>query len=239
MFFHSIHKKVLDVLGVRSVHCVIGGSMGGMAALEWSLQCSKDYIRSLVLIATTAQQSAWGAAWAENQRCTIRCDPKFRDGRYDLNDPPTSGLAAARMAALLTYRTHKSFEERFGKRNMIEAAPSSRSYLHYQGEKFNARFDANCYMHILDKIDAHDITRGRCSSNLSNDEAVKHVLGQILQPTLVVGIPTDGLYPICEQKTLYESIPNAAFAQLESDDGHDAFLLEPAQLNALLHLFLG
>lgn len=213
--------------------------MGGMTAMEWSLQFSKDYVRSTVLIATAARQSAWGAAWAENQRCTIQCDPKFRDGSYELDDPPTSGLAAARMAALLTYRTHKSFEERFGKRSMDEAAYLSRSYLRYQGDKFNARFDANCYLHILDKIDTHDITRGRCLNSLSKDEAVNHVLGQILQPTLVIGIPTDGLYPICEQQTLYEKIPNAAFARLESEDGHDGFLLEATQLNALLLLFLG
>jgi homoserine O-acetyltransferase len=113
---------------------------------------------------------------------------------------------------------------------------SAQSYLRYQGEKFSTRFDANYYLHILDKIDSHDITRGRCS-NLSDGEAVKKVLGQIRQPTLVIGVASDGLYPLCEQKTLSDNIPNATFALVESDDGHDGFLLETAQLNSLLHFF--
>jgi homoserine O-acetyltransferase len=213
--------------------------MGGMAALEWALLFGKDYIQSMVLIATAARQSAWGSAWAENQRCTIRCDPKFRGGHYDLDDPPAAGLATARMAALLTYRTHQSFEKRFGGRGMSEAAYLAQSYLQYQGSKFNARFDANCYLHILDKIDSHDVTRNRCPHGMAKEEAVRKVLGQIRQPTLVVGIPTDGLYPVCEQHALYENIPNAAFAQLHSEDGHDGFLLETAQLNRLLQSFLG
>jgi homoserine O-acetyltransferase len=213
--------------------------MGGMTALEWPLLFGKEHVQSIVVIAAPARQSAWGAAWAENQRCTIRCDPKFRGGRYNLNDPPASGLAAARMAALLTYRTHYSFEKRFGRHGMSEAACLSQSYLQYQGNKFNARFDANCYLHILDKIDSHDITRSRCAPGLPKDEAIKKVLAQISQPTLVVGIATDGLYPLCEQYTLYENIPNAAFAKLHSEDGHDGFLLEAAQLNDLLRLFLG
>jgi homoserine O-acetyltransferase len=213
--------------------------MGGMAALEWSLLFGNDYVQSMVVIATAARQSAWGAAWAENQRCTIRCDPKFRGGHYDLDDPPTSGLAAARMAALLTYRTHYSFEKRFGRRSMSDAACLSQSYLQYQGNKFNARFDANCYLHILDKIDSHDITRNRCPLNMPKDEAIKQVLAQIRQPTLVIGIATDGLYPVSEQYALYENIPNAAFVQLHSEDGHDGFLLEPAQLNELLRSFFG
>ncbi|KAH6634507.1 Alpha/Beta hydrolase protein, partial [Chaetomium sp. MPI-SDFR-AT-0129] len=258
-----IHKQILDILGVRAIHCVIGSSMGGMTALEWPLLFGAEYVRSLVLIATAARQSAWGAAWAEAQRCSIRCDPKFRGGDYELDDPPTAGLAAARMAALLTYRTHQSFEERFGGRRegldrknggamgngvsvlggAAQTACLARSYLQYQGSKFNARFDTNCYLHILDKIDSHDIARGRCpltNSAVEEDgEAIKMVLGRILQPTLVVGIPTDGLYPVCEQYALYEGIPNAAFAQLRSEDGHDGFLLEAEQMNQLLLLFLG
>jgi homoserine O-acetyltransferase len=213
--------------------------MGGMAALEWALLFGKDYVRSTVLIATAARQSAWGAAWAENQRCTIRCDPKFRGGHYDVDDPPAAGLAAARMAALLTYRTHYSFEKRFGGRAVGDAAFLSRSYLQYQGDKFNSRFDANCYLHILDKIDSHDITRNRCPPGLSRNEALKNALAQIQQPTLVVGIPTDGLYPLCEQQLLFENIPNAAFVHLDSENGHDGFLIETAQLNEVLRLFFG
>ncbi|KAF4628900.1 hypothetical protein G7Y89_g9248 [Cudoniella acicularis] len=272
-----IHKHVMDLLGVKSIYCVIGGSMGGMLALEWAF-FGMEYVRSAVLIATAARQSAWAIAWAENQRSTIRCDLNFLEGFYGDN-PPIAGLGAARMAALLTYRTHQSFESRFGRRRVddgtvlsvatnsayrsrhlnpevaaicpqakdgriiLDAEPreqsgifSAQSYLRYQGEKFNERFDANCYLHILDKIDSHDITRGR-SSNLSDGEAIKEVLGQIQQPTLVIGIPTDGLYPISEQLALFEKIPNATFASVESKDGHDGFLLEGEQMNIILHSF--
>jgi homoserine O-acetyltransferase/O-succinyltransferase len=224
--------------------------MGGMQALEWSF-FGPQYVQSLVLVATTARQSPWAIAWAENQRATIKADAKYRGGSYG-EDPPVAGLRAARMAAMLSYRTHISFEKRFGRRrietktnnNALETdyhrdkhgTFSAQSYLRYQGDKFNARFDANCYLHLLDKIDSHDITRGRCAG-LSDGEAMKEVLGQIRQRSLIVGIPTDGLYPLCEQMALYKDLPNATFATLESEDGHDGFLLEGDQLNGLLHTF--
>ncbi|KAH8797966.1 putative homoserine O-acetyltransferase [Xylogone sp. PMI_703] len=264
-----IHKHVMDILRIQSIYCVIGESMGGMLALEQSF-FGKEYVQSLILIATAAKQSAWAIAWAENQRSTIWCGPKFREGHYG-DDPPLTGLGAARMAALLTHRTHQSFEKRFDKRRVNEEAlfpkasngvsrsflrdldiavvsaitedghtrPNKKArdyYLRYQGEKFNARFDVDCYLHILNKINSHDITRGRCS-NPSYDEAIKEVLNQIQQPTLVIGISTDGLYPICEQVELFENIPNATLALVESDDGHDGFLLEGEQLNTILHSF--
>jgi len=236
--------------------------MGGMQALEWSF-FGPRYVQSLVLVATTARQSPWAIAWAENQRATIKADAKYRGGSYG-EDPPVAGLRAARMAAMLSYRTHLSFEKRFGRRriepktngngnsnsNSHNNAPetdyhrdkhgtfSAQSYLRYQGDKFNARFDANCYLHLLDKIDSHDITRGR-GAGLGDGEAMKEVLGQIQQRSLVVGIPTDGLYPLCEQMALYKDLPNATFATLESEDGHDGFLLEGDQLNDLLHTFYG
>ncbi|KAM0559774.1 hypothetical protein ACHAPJ_004298 [Fusarium lateritium] len=248
-----------------------GGSMGGMIALEWAL-LGKHFVRSMVLVATAGRQSPWAIAWAENQRATIKSDSKFRGGCYG-DDPPRAGLAAARMAAMLSYRTHSSFEKRFGRRR-LEAftAPNAmlpktngtrppfavdvqrakrddghydksgiflaQSYLRYQGEKFNTRFDANCYLHILDKIDSHDIARDRYPS-LSDDEAIHRVLGQIQQPTLVVGVPTDGLYPLSEQIAVFQGLKNATFATVQSDDGHDGFLLEGEQLNELLRSFFG
>ncbi|KAI0391239.1 acetyl coenzyme A:deacetylcephalosporin C o-acetyltransferase [Xylariaceae sp. FL0594] len=254
-----IQKRVLDILGVQSVYCVVGGSMGGMLALEWSL-LGQGYVQSLVVVATTARQSPWAIAWAENQRATIKADAKYRGGDYG-DDPPVAGLRAARMAAMLSYRTHASFETRFGRRRVEQQSMtkgnndangnaaadarcdrdkhgtfSAQSYLRYQGDKFNARFDANCYLHLLDKIDSHDITRGRFPG-LSDDEAMREVLGQIRQPSLVVGIPTDGLYPLREQMALCRDMPNATFAVLESEDGHDGFLIEGEQLNYLLHTF--
>ncbi|KAF5661493.1 homoserine o-acetyltransferase [Fusarium heterosporum] len=253
-------------------HALSGrGSMGGMVALEWAI-LGKHFVRSMVLVATAGRQSPWAIAWAENQRATIKSDSKFRGGCYG-DDPPRDGLAAARMAAMISYRTHSSFEKRFGRKRLeTYAAPNvmlpkangtrppfaidvqrakrddghydksgiflAQSYLRYQGEKFNARFDANCYLHILDKIDSHDIARDRYL-NLSDDEAMRKVLGQIQQRTLVVGVPTDGLYPLPEQIAVFQGLSNATFATIQSDDGHDGFLLEGEQLNELLRSFFG
>ncbi|KAI0749501.1 homoserine O-acetyltransferase [Daedaleopsis nitida] len=109
-----IHKVVLDHLGVNSVAVVIGGSMGGMAVLEWPLCTPPGYIRRIIPIATSARHSAWCISWGEAQRQSIYSDPSYQDGYY--NAQPASGLAAARMAALLTYRSRDSFERRFGRK---------------------------------------------------------------------------------------------------------------------------
>ncbi|KAI9060969.1 homoserine O-acetyltransferase [Trametes sanguinea] len=109
-----IHKLVLDHLGVQSVAVVIGGSMGGMAVLEWPLCTLPGYVRRIIPIATSARHSAWCISWGEAQRQSIYSDPSYEDGYYTAQ--PASGLAAARMAALLTYRSRDSFERRFGRK---------------------------------------------------------------------------------------------------------------------------
>ncbi|KAI7788347.1 homoserine O-acetyltransferase [Diaporthe eres] len=109
-----LHKLLLDDLGVKQVAAVIGGSMGGMLVLEWAY-FGKDYVRSIVPIATSSRHSAWCISWGEAQRQSIYADPKYDDGYYAFSDPPTTGLGAARMSALLTYRSRNSFETRFGR----------------------------------------------------------------------------------------------------------------------------
>lgn len=112
--FTSIHKLVLDDLGVKQIAAVVGGSMGGMLTLEYSF-FGKDYVRAIVPIATSACHSAWCISWGEAQRQSIYSDPKYDDGYYTFEDPPATGLGAARMSALLTYRSRDSFESRFGR----------------------------------------------------------------------------------------------------------------------------
>lgn len=109
-----LHKIVLDDLRVKQIASVVGGSMGGMLALEYAYFGS-DYVRTIVPIATSSQHSAWGISWGEAQRQSIYCDPKYLDGYYPADDPPSAGLGAARMSALLTYRSRDSFESRFGR----------------------------------------------------------------------------------------------------------------------------
>lgn len=251
-----LQKIVLDQLGVRSIAVVIGGSMGGMACLEYPLVTPPGYVRHIVPIATCPRHSAWGISWGEAQRQSIYSDPKYQEGDYSQEDPPATGLAAARMAALLTYRSRDSFESRFGRRQTpptptvvasedeVQAATlravaahndghhlkrlpapaprppstifSAQSYLRYQGEKFVSRFDANCYIHLTRKMDAHDVDYGREASG---------GLAGIPDGALVVAISSDGLFMLTEQQEMVEAMPQARLVVIESADGHDGFLL--------------
>ncbi|KAI8885553.1 homoserine O-acetyltransferase [Backusella circina FSU 941] len=111
----NIHRLILDQLGVKQIAICVGGSMGGMQVLEWA-QMGKDYVRSIVPIATSGRHSAWGISWGEAQRQSIYSDPNYGDGYYTEENPPIVGLSAARMSALLTYRSRNSFESRFGRK---------------------------------------------------------------------------------------------------------------------------
>ncbi|KAK0448440.1 Alpha/Beta hydrolase protein [Desarmillaria tabescens] len=253
-----LHKHVLDHLGVTSVAVVIGGSMGGMAVLEWPLCTPPNYIRHVIPLATSARHSAWCISWGEAQRQSIYSDPHYDDGYYA--SQPASGLAAARMAALLTYRSRDSFESRFGRkyqlthdsrpqspdpvsahndghRNSRNGAPSpppnifsAQSYLRYQGDKFTARFDANCYIHITRKMDTHDLSRGR--------ETLARVLSTLPPRALVIGVETDGLFTTTEQREIAAHIPEAELVIIPSPDGHDGFLLEFEAINRHVLAFL-
>ncbi|ODV82178.1 homoserine O-acetyltransferase [Suhomyces tanzawaensis NRRL Y-17324] len=269
----GIHKLILDSLNIASIACVIGGSMGGMIAMEYSTTYNNtNYVKSVVALATAARASAWCISWNETQRQCIFSDPFYDEGNYyETNNKPDSGLSAARMAALLTYRSRNSFETRFGRKlpfktqteesvkeavrypktkdeenwlmhneglknsgavssNSSSAKPqtyfTAQSYLRYQGNKFVNRFDANCYISISRKLDTHDITRNRVDPNKVTEDPLPHVLAQLSQPHLIIGIESDGLFTFGEQQLLGDKIPNSTLKKLDSPEGHDAFLLE-------------
>ncbi|RUP48690.1 homoserine O-acetyltransferase, partial [Jimgerdemannia flammicorona] len=279
-----LHRVVLEGLGISQVAIVIGGSLGGMQVLEWAA-FGPDFVRNFVPIATSGRHSAWCISWGEAQRQSIYSDPDYLDGYYTFDHPPATGLAAARMAALLTYRSRNSFESRFGRKptprpvahirpgspteanvlihndghkksgmvsgragagtatvSLSDPFPSlggsttinnpppptplvfsAQSYLRYQGDKFVGRFDANCYIAITRKMDVHDIARERGE--------FEEVLRGFVQPSLVIGIETDGLFTISEQYELAEHFPDAEMVVIQSPDGHDGFLLEFDQIN--------
>ena len=133
----AVHKLVLDRLGIRSVMFAIGGSMGGMQVLEWAYlnQDGAPFVKNIVPIATSGRHSAWCISWGEAQRQSIYSDPKYNNGHYTQENQPTSGLAAARMAAILTYRSRNSFESRFGRRvvkqKMIKKSEQSMAELQH------------------------------------------------------------------------------------------------------------
>ncbi|KAK9459373.1 Alpha/Beta hydrolase protein [Lipomyces oligophaga] len=296
-----IHRLILDDLGVRQIAAAIGGSMGGMLVLEYAF-FGPDYVRSIVPLATSSRHSAWCISWGEAQRQCIYSDPKYDDGYYSFEDPPSSGLGAARMSALLTYRSRNSFESKFGRNipdptrhrtinapqrqpeteseenwavhndgfkhgkklasssaSSTDATPEQESlnplsrsnsgtsingtkrkpqtyftaqnYLRYQGDKFVKRFDANCYIAITRKLDTHDISRDRAQD-------VHVALSSLTQPALVIGIESDGLFTFAEQQEIASYMPNARLEKIDSPEGHDAFLLEFAEVNRLIVDFL-
>jgi homoserine O-acetyltransferase len=223
----ALHRLLLERLGVRRIELAIGGSMGGMQALEWAFY--GDFVRGIVPIAVGGRHSAWCIGWSEAQRQSIFADPAWQGGRYAAGRGPEHGLAAARMIAMISYRSFASFSSRFGRELAADDGPprfSVESYLQHQGRKLVERFDANCYVKLTQSMDTHDVARGRGEYD--------DVLAGIDQPTLVIGIDTDILYPLEEQRELADRIPNARLAVLESEHGHDAFLIEEDTVNALV-----
>lgn len=220
----QFQQLLLDQLKIKGVELVIGGSLGGMQALEFSIMDSR--IRSAVFIAMGKAHTPWAIGISHVQRQAIYTDPKWADGNYSKNNGPVDGLSTARMMAMITYRTPDDYQNKFGR----ELQDSSgifqvESYLNYQGKKLTERFDALSYVILTKAMDTHDISRGRGRFD--------EVLNQIEIPIRVIGITSDHLYPISEQKELTRLLPNARYHEIESSYGHDAFLIEFEKINSI------
>ena len=213
-----VQQQLFDHLGVESIEFAIGGSMGGMQILEWLVMDSR--IQKAMLIAMGKSHSSWTIGVSEAQRQAIKADKNWKNGFYDLNHPPAEGLSAARMMGMIMYRSQPAFERRFGRKiqsgqpNLFQVS----SYLRYQGEKLVNRFDANTYVRLTTAMDSHDVFRGR--------ELYGDILSDVEVPVLVVGISSDVLYPVSEQKELADLLGNGIYREIDSDEGHDAFLIE-------------
>lgn len=222
-------SQILNLMGIDEVMLVIGGSMGGMVALEMSITDSR--IKKTCCMAMGKSHSPWAIGISHAQRMALYADPKWNNGNYIRNDPPSNGLAAARAMAMITYRTPENYATKFG-RNMQSGADlfQVESYLQYQGEKLATRFDALSYDILTRAMDTHDVSRGR--------GAFEQVLGQVKHPALVIGISSDKLYPPEEQQELSRLLGNAVHREVHSPYGHDAFLLEFEQMNQHILSFL-
>ena len=218
----SVQRRLVRYLGVKQVACVVGASMGGMLALEFAFH--RDLVRSIVVIAAGARHSPWSIAWTEAQRQAIFADPDWNGGAYAPDRPPLAGLAAARMMAMVSYRTSSEFDQRFG-REANGSGFDIESYLHHQGRKFVDRFDANCYVSLTRQLNTHDVGRSRGG----HEEA----LGALPQPALVVGIRSDVLYPLHEQIELSSLLPGGRLEVMSSHQGHDSFLADQKSLATL------
>lgn len=218
-----LQAELMRGLGVQQLKLAIGGSLGGMQVLEWG-RLYPNWVRRLVSIAASGRHSAWCIGMSEAQRQAIYADPNWKDGDYG-DRPPEMGLAAARMMAMVSYRTGTSFDRRFGRTVQPDGTFEIASYLRYQGQKLVDRFDANTYVTLTQGMDRHDLGAG---------DDYDSVLGAIAQPTLVVAIDSDLLYPSWEQEALVQRMPRAELAWLRSPHGHDAFLIDMAALDALV-----
>ncbi len=231
----AVQARLLDALGLDSVRAVIGGSMGGMQALEWAAT-HPERVRSLVSIAVGARHSAWAIGLNEVARRAITSDPVWRGGDYTPGSQPEAGLGLARAVAMLSYRSVDSLEAKFGRervsasRDLLAHSFEIESYLDYQGVKLVKRFDANTYLYLTKAMDDFDLAEGR--------GRLKNVLQKMTMPSLVMGISSDVLYPEPEQLALVAGLPNAEYARISSPHGHDAFLIEFPQLAARLRRFL-
>lgn len=222
-------QKLLDELDVRGVEMVIGGSMGGMQALEFCIM--DDRAKSAVLIGMGKAHRPWAIGTSHVQREAIFADPNWKDGYYELDRPPAKGLSIARMIAMNSYRSPQDYDQKFERKLQPgrQQQYQIESYLSYQGDKLVGRFDANSYVRLTKAMDSHDVARGRKNYN--------RVLGKIQIPVAVIGIDTDMLYPPEEQKELASLIPNASYHEIVSPHGHDAFLIEFDQLNKMIKDF--
>lgn len=223
-----------DALGIDRWALVVGGSMGGMRALEWAVSYP-ERTSALLLLATTAAASAEQIAWANIQLQAIRSDPYWRGGDYhDTGRGPHAGLGQARRIAHVTYRSEPELQVRFGRAPQGTEDPWNggryqvASYLDHHAGKLVRRFDAGSYVVLADAMNTHDIGHDRGGTRAA--------LGRVTARTLVAGVSSDRLYPLAQQAELAAGIPTADDLRvIESPYGHDGFLIEVDQVAALVH----
>jgi homoserine O-acetyltransferase len=222
--------QALDILrldlGISKIHTLIGGSLGGQQAMEWAIS-KPEIMESLILLATNAQHSPWGIAFNESQRMAIMADPTWRNEDAETGK---AGLKAARAIALLSYRNYEAYwktqsDTDIEKTDLYKA----QSYQQYQGEKLINRFNVHSYWYLTKAMDSHHVGRSR--------GGVKNALAQIVANTLVIGIVSDVLFPVEEQKTLAELIPNGVYVEIDSFYGHDGFLIETKEITEIIKDF--
>ena len=212
--------RLLDHLGIEKV-TVLGGSLGGMVALEFALLYPRR-VRQLVVLAAPSVHGPWARAFNRLSREAVLSDPAYRGGYY--SEQPL-GLQLGRAIAMLSFRSPESFNLRWN-----DSPAKGESYVLYQGEKFIRRFDANAYLTLSNAMDTHDVTRGRGSL-----EAALNRLRSI--PSLWVGIDTDVLYTAAEVR-LGALLSGGEYREIQSPHGHDAFLIETDQVEEILTGFL-
>jgi homoserine O-acetyltransferase len=235
--------KLIDRLGIESLFCVAGGSMGGMQVLEWASRYT-NRVFSALPIATAARHSAQNIAFHEVGRQAIMADPDWQDGRYlEAGTRPSKGLAVARMGAHITYLSEMALHRKFGRNLQDRTAPTFsfdadfqiESYLRYQGSTFVERFDAHSYLYVTRAMDYFDLAaeHGGVLARAFSGSRTRFCL---------ISFTSDWLFPTADSRAIMHAL-NAAgasvgFVEIASDKGHDAFLLDEPEMLAAAHGFV-
>lgn len=239
----AAQKLLIDSMGITKLLAVIGGSVGGMQTLEWALQFP-HMMHGVIPIATTMRHSALAIAFNEIARQAIMSDPHWKKGKYYGEKGPDMGLAVARMVGHVTYLSDDAMRRKFGRRlqgkdNLsygFDVDFQVESYLRYQGEKFVHRFDANSLLYITKASDYFDVVERIGASGPTSDPAEES------QKFLVLSYSSDWLYPTYQAKDLVKALKrtgrDVSFCEIESDCGHDAFLIPDPRLSDLMSGFL-
>jgi homoserine O-acetyltransferase/O-succinyltransferase len=236
-------KALMDHLGIKKILSVIGGSMGGMQVLQWSIQYP-EMVVSAIPLATTMRHSALAIAFNEVARQAIITDPNWNYGNYYEGKKPDLGLSVARMIGHITYLSDEALRRKFGRKFQdkddfsfnFEADFQIESYLRYQGAKFVERFDANSFLYITKAADYFDLTRQ------FNGGSGIEAFSQAKARFMVVSFTSDWLYPTYQSRDMVKAMKksglNVSFCEIEADWGHDAFLLPNERLTNLIKGFL-
>jgi homoserine O-acetyltransferase len=235
--------RLVDRLGISTLFSVIGGSMGGMQVLQWAA-AHASRVATAMPIATAAWHSAQNIAFHEVGRQAIMADPEWCGGSYlDLGRFPKNGLAVARMAAHITYLSEDALQRKFGrglqnradKTFTFDADFQIESYLRHQGSSFVDRFDANSYLYITRALDYFDL-------KAAHDGRLANAFVGTTARFCVVSFTSDWLYPTRDNKAIVQALnavaANVSFVEVETDKGHDAFLLDEPVLFATVRGFL-
>ncbi len=225
------YQVLKNALGIKRIFAGLGGSTGGMQLLEWAIM-EPSLFQNIIPIATAAVLSPWGVAFNASQRMAIEADNTWLT---EQEGAATQGLAAARSIALLSYRSYSGYDIAQPRDKCFttlsnEAFYAADNYQRYQGGKFTTRFDAICYYKLTQTMDSHNVGKDRGGLELA--------LGKIKSNTFIIGITSDLLFPIAELEFLHTHISGAELLTINSDFGHDGFLLEYEKIENGLKRFL-
>ena len=234
-------KTLINYLGIQRLSSVIGGSLGGMQALEWNLQFPNE-VKNTIIIAAAPNLTAQNIAFNEVARQSIITDPDFQKGNfYTKKNKPKRGLRVARMLGHITYLSNDAMKSKFGRKKKnkdfqynFNTEFEIESYLNYQGDKFAKEFDANTYIRMTKALDYYDPTK-------QNKKKLSAVFKKIKSKFLVISFTSDWRFSPSRSKEIVKSLLdnniNVSYAEISAESGHDAFLMSDDHYHEILNSF--